>query len=395
MSGPLTITDLFTPLTAEQFRAKLVVELLSLQIPADKWRRGGVASTTITVCSILLALMSQIIVSLILGFFLPTATGEGLKALAFYVYGVTVPDASYASGNLRLTNTGGGVYTQAAGTYTALNPTNGATYINSAAFSIGANAIVLVPMRAVDAGSAGNAIPNAITVSVTPLLGVDITNPASLIGVDAPSDEAIRALCLNKLAAMSIRGPRTAYAYAIQVAINPTTMGPVNINRWSITEASHTNDVTLAVAAPSGAPDADDIVGIQTAVERYVRPSGVTATVVASTEEVYDPTISIWVTPASGTTTAQIEAAVQNRIALYIAAYPIGGVTAGDDTYNSFTGLFHEGITGAIGAGCSDVGATLLSTRGASDLALGTLQVATDSVAVNVILVAASSGVLV
>ncbi len=116
----LTITDLFTPLTAAQIRAKMVVELLVLQVPADKWRAGGVASSILTVCSILFAMMNQVLYVIISGFFLPTATGTGLKALAFYVYGVTVSDATFATGVLTLTNTGGGVYPKVAGSYTAI-----------------------------------------------------------------------------------------------------------------------------------------------------------------------------------------------------------------------------------------------------------------------------------
>lgn len=394
MAGPLSITDLFTPLTAAEIRAKLVIELQVLQVPADKWRAGGVASSILTVASILLALFSTVISTIIEGFFLPTAVGGGLATLAFYVYGVSVPDATFATGNVVLVNSGGGVYVKAVGEYTARNPATNATYVNSAPFTLGSGGTITVPMVAVNPGSSGNSVPGTITESVTSLLGVTVSNPASFVGVDAPTDAAVRQLCLNKLAAGSVRGVRSVYAYAIQTAINPITLGPVNINRWSITESSHFGIVTLAVAAPSGPPDANDLTGIRTRVEAVARPSGVEADVIGANGVNYAPSIQVWVTPFAGTTAADIKAAIDASISAYIAAFPIGGITASDDTHTSFTGLFGEGITGAIAQGAASVKATVLSVKGASDLALGANDVPVDAVTTSIIVLATTGGVL-
>src|SRR5262252_8236373 len=99
----LSITDLFTPQDSATIRASMVTNLVSLGIPADKWNKGGVASSILTVVSMALALFSSTIALLIQGFFLPTATGNSLKLLALYVYGVTVPQATSASGPVTLT----------------------------------------------------------------------------------------------------------------------------------------------------------------------------------------------------------------------------------------------------------------------------------------------------
>ncbi len=390
----LSITDLFTPLTSDQYRAKLVTELLTLQIPADQWRAGGVASTMLTVTAILLAMMSSIISTIIQGFFLPTATGNGLKLLAYYVYGVTVPAATYASGNVTLTNSGGGVYTQAAGTYSALNPTTGQTYVNTTAFTLGALSVLTVPMQAVNIGTAGNASPNTITQNVTTLLGVAVTNPASLVGIDAPTDPAIRLLCSNALAAASVRGVRSVYAYAIQTALNPVTGLPVNINRWSISEASHVGTVSLTVASPSGPVDANDLIGVQTSIEAKARPSGVAATAYAATTKTYSPSITVWVTAPSTVAQADIKAAIDAAITTYVSTYAIGGLTASDDLNSNLTGLFKEGITGAVAAGCVTAGASLISVKGATDLALVNTDVAVDSVVTNVVIVPITGGAL-
>ncbi len=393
----LTITDLFTPLTAAEWRAKLVTELLVLQVPADKWRAGGVASTMLTACSIILELLCGALVTIIQGFFLPKATGLGLRLLAYYVYGVTVTEATFATGSVTLTNTGGGAYSKAIGEYTALNPSNGQTYTNTASFSVGAvgslTAVVSVTMRAVNAGSVGNAVPDAISESSTALTGVAVTNPASFVGTDAPTDEAIRQLCLNSLASASVRGVRTVYAYAIQTATNSATNGSVNINRWAISEGSHTGTVTLIVAAPSGPVDPDDLIAVQTSLEAKARPSGVNATAFEADGVTYAPNVTIWVNPL-GAAQTDIQDAVDTAISTYIAAFPIGGVVANDDDVTNFRGLFRGGINGAIATGCASVGASLLSVRGLEDLALDSTDVAEDSVTVNVILVASNNGVL-
>ncbi len=395
MTAPLSITDLFTPLTADQIRAKMVVELLVLNIPADKWRAGGVASSILTVASMVLALLSIAIVEILQGFFLPTATGGGLKALAYYVYGVTVPDATFATGTITLTNTGGGSYTKAIGAYSVRNPITKAVYSNSVAFSLGSGETLTTYFRAVEAGSASNSIPNTITEQVTSLLGVTITNAAAFVGTDAPTDAAIRQLCFNKLASLSVRGVRTAYAYAIQTATNPVTMGPVNINRWAITENSHVGTVTLIVAAPSGIVDPNDLIGVQTRIEEVARPCGVEADAVAATGVPYTRSLTIYASAKAGTVAADVKAACDAALIDYLSAFAIGGVSAADNDNANYQGLFGEGIAGACAKGCAAVDATLLSVRGNTDLALTSGQVAEDDVTTAVVLVTGSSGALI
>lgn len=373
----------------------MVAALLTLQIPADKWKVGGVASSILTVCSVLVATLSTLVAGTIGDFFLPTATGNGLKALAYYTYGVTVADATFATGTLTLTNTGGGVYTKASGEFTCLNPTIKQTYVNSDAFTLAALETKTINIRAVNAGSVANSDPGTITQSVTSLLGVTISNPIAVVGLDAPSDEAVRQECVNRLAVNSVRGVRFVYAYAVQTAINPATLGPVNINRWAISEASHMSEVVLYIAAPSGTVDPNDLTGVETNIEATARPSGVEVSVIAATPLAYAPAVTVYALAAPGTTQAQIKTSIDDTISTFIAQYPIGGITASDDSHPAgFTGLFGEGVTGAISKGCNAIGATLLSVKGATDLALTSSQVAADGVATTVVIVSPVTGVL-
>lgn len=386
----ISIQQLLVSVSAAQFRQTMVNSLKTLGIPADQWRAGGIASSMLTVVSMTLEGLSSGLTTILQGFFLPTASGTTLQLLAFYMYGVTPPSATFASGNLTLTNFGGGVYTVGVGQFTALNPTTGVTYTNTAAFNLGAigspTASISVPVAANLQGSAGNAAPNTITQMVTTLLGVTITNPTSLIGIDPITDAALRQLCLNSLGVRSVRGPRTAYAYAIQIATNPVTGAPVNVNRWTISSASHTGLVTVVVASPDGAVDPNDLIGVVNSIEANARPDGITVSVFSASAVLYAPTLNVTAIAGVGITTTQIAAAIQTSLDTFMQSYPIGGVTATDDS-GPGTGLFLSGVYGAIALGCQAVGATLAAVAGATDLTLNVLQVPTNGSTVNVVIV--------
>lgn len=393
----LSISDLFTAPTSDQFRAAMVSNLVSLGIPADKWRKGGVASLILTVASMSLNLVAVMVATIVQGFFLPTATGSSLKLLATYLYGVTLPVATYATGNVTLSNLSAASYSIAAGAYQCLNPTTKVVYTNTAPFTLAPSGTASVPVVANVAGSAGNAVPGGINTQVTTLLGVSVTNPTSLAGVDAPSDADIRTLCLNKLGVMSVRGVRTAYAYAIQTAVNSVTGAAVNINRWSVSSASHTGTVQIYVASPSGVPDPNDVTGVATNVELLARPEAVTAIVSPATAVAYSPSLTIWAIPATGQTAAILKTAADAALLSYIDTYRIGGITANDDSNPStpLTGLFASGIVATLGTALAAIGAQLVSVQGATDLALTASQVATDGITTTVRVIVPSGGTTV
>ena len=111
----LTIQQLLTPVTAANFRSQAVLGLQSLGLQPQNWAPGGIASSTLTVACNLLATLSTQLSNAIAQQWNPTASGGGLQLLSYYFYGIVPPQATFAVGNLTLVNTGGGVYTYAAG----------------------------------------------------------------------------------------------------------------------------------------------------------------------------------------------------------------------------------------------------------------------------------------
>lgn len=384
-----SISDLLTPQTPAQVRTTMVTALVALGVPANNWVPGGALSLLLTVVATILSTFTTLMAQAIGSGFLPTASGGWLTLLAYYVYGVTRPAATFATGSETLTNTGGGVFNYGVGQVTFLDPVNRQTYTNTQVISLGALATQTVTIQCTTAGKVGSAPPGEISQLVTTMLGVTVTNAASVVGQDAMDDPTLRTMCTNKLGAMSVRGPRSAYAYAVQVAVNAVSGAPVNINRQSISRSSHTGTVSVIVAAPSGAPDPNDVTGVANSIEQGVpglnppfsgaRPDCVTVTVAGAVNAYYTPTMTVWASAKPGLDPTTVSTQIADSLTNYLASFPIGGAPT-----DLGSGLWASGVEANCGNG---VGTTILEVEGAIDLPLLANQVAVDEIALSVRLV--------
>ena len=384
----LTISQILAPVTTAQARNTLVTILVSSGIPADRWKSGGIAFSILTAAATLFSLTTTQITQIIAYFFLPISTGFGLQLLAQYGYGVTVPQATFASGPFALGNSGGAIYTVLAGQFSVQNTVTGQTYTNVTDISIPSGppntVTATIQIQCTVPGSQGTANPGDISTILTPLLGVSGSNPISLVGIDQPSDAAIRTLCLASLGARSVRGPRSAYVFAIMTATNPLTTNPVNINRWTVSNASHTGIVGILVTGPDGTTDPFDLQGVKNNIELIARPDEVTAITTAATAIPYSPTIQSTVIAPTSVSPSDIQTAMATAVTNYLKAYPIGGQFVQDDAHpGGFQGLVTAGIYGAMAQGAASIpGCIFVSARGAPDLSLTSTQVATNGVTI-------------
>lgn len=395
----IPIAQLLVAPTVDQFRAQLVTLLLSLNVPADKWRKGGALSTMLTVIAMSLNTMAILVALAINGFFLPNATGQYLVNLAFYLYGITVPQATQATGQFTFTNTGNGVYSGpsfAAGKVIVEDSITGVTYVTTQDLNLtaagGAQPVQTVGIQATIFGSKGNANPGDISIIVTTMLGVTGSNAIAAVGLDTPSDPTIRSLCLASLAARSVRGPRGAYQFAIQTASNAITGLPVNINRWWISPNNSHGTVTIFLASPSGPADGNDVQGVANNIEAVARPGAVTVFTISASAIAYSPTLTLWASAPPGVSSGQLQAAAATAVANFLSTYSIGGATAGDDAHPlGFTGLLASAVYAAAAEGLATLGSTFYGASGGTDLAMILGQVATDSVTIAVRIVITSS----
>lgn len=392
----LTIAQLLTPMTAAQVRASAVLVLQGLGLQPQNWAKGGIASSVLTGASSVVAGLSTQLSNAVAQNWNPTASGGGLQLLSQYFFGVTPPQPTFASGNVVLTNTGGGVYTFGAGQAvfgSTVANVNGVypQYTNVSTFTLNALATLTVPVQCTIVGTAGNSAPGFVSQLITSMLGVACTNPNPIVGTDGLNDPALRALNTNSLAVRGTAfGPRGAYAYAISVAKNAVTGAPVNVNRQQLVVNSHTGQITIYVASPAGVVTTTDLQGISNSIEALCRPNCVTvlpglvgfpSAPASATTVPYNPGITATVLAPTGTTAASLQTVIDNALTAWFASSnnPIGGLTASDDAHAGFTGVFESGIIGIIGAAVATVpGCILLATQftGVSDLPLGAGQVA-------------------
>lgn len=379
MGAPLNISDLITPLTQDQVFNTLVANLVTLGVPANTWRKGGAYRTILRVIALLYAGFTQTMASAIQAAFLPTASGVWLTLLAFYVFNVMRPAATAASGNVNITNSGGGVYGPfAPGQLQFLNATTKQVYANTSTVTLNpGDTGVPIAVACVVLGTVGNANPGDISALQTTLVGVTCTNPAAIVGQDEMSDADLRALCLAKLGTLNNGGPRSAYLYAVRVALNGGL--PVNINRIQVSAFSSTGVVNVWLASPSGVPSSGDVAAAAASIEALARPDGVTVNVMAATAIPVATSLTLYSTGKGGVTAQQLHDAAANALTSAFSAYAVGGLTKPPSAQGYLFAAYVRGIAMAVDPTLYDV-----DDGGAADTALYAGQVAVDDTTVTV-----------
>lgn len=343
----LTIEELTRALTEEEVFEKFLSILETIGLPARQWRKGGALRVIIRVAARIYAAFTVVMAAFIAAGFLETSTGEWLTRLAKYVYGVDRRAATHASEFITLTNAGGGLFEdQAIHSVTVVNPTTKKVYRNAEVFTLDPLSELDVLFEAVEEGSASSCAPGTITELETTLDQVTVTNPRSFIGLDAEDDADLRQACRDKLASLSVRGPRGAYAWAVREAkrIDGT---PVNINRKAISTSSSKGQVTVVVAAPSGAPDPDDLTAIEDSVEQRARPDAVRVFVLGATEVLVERSLTIYAQRFDGVSEEMIRTLVEAAFLREGPKYRIGGFRKPPGTQGKVWGDWIVGVAKA------------------------------------------------
>lgn len=321
----ITISDLLQPLTDQQILSKWLDQLESVGLPAKSWRAGGSLRTILAI----LAKAYAAFVTSMLGFvqagFLETSTGGWLTLLAYYVYGVTRIVATSATGQVQLTNGGGGLYNIPAGAFQVAHATTGKVYQNQSSFTLNPGDVLLIDVQAIELGSASNATPGTVTKLVTALAGVTATNLTSIVGNDAEKDPDLRQRCKDKLGIIGGKGVRGAYRYAITSALR-TDGTPVDINRSSVSPQSSTGIVTIYVASAAGAPTMSDLPFISASIEALARVDTDTVSLNAATAMPFANALTVWARRTDGIDASAIAALVVASLLDFLTTYPIGGI---------------------------------------------------------------------
>ncbi|WP_437567914.1 baseplate J/gp47 family protein [Sorangium sp. So ce542] len=326
----LPIDQLMKPLSRKQVRESMYRLLAAMKLPVTSWQDGGAAKAIISVVAAIFAGFTEIIALAIRANFLDTAEGIWLTLLAYYVYGVTRIEATFASGEVRLVNTGGGIFEFEPGEFICKHSVTGRQYTNVAFFKLEAGQTLPVAIRALEAGSRSSATPGQITELVTTMRGVTCTNPAPVVGRDGETDPELRERCRDSLGALSPNGPEAAYVYWAKSA-RLRNGSPVNVNRVWVSKASSVGHVTVFVASPNGAvpgtigDDSTDLGAVDKAIRTRVVPNGVTCTIASAVPHPLPVTCEVWISTEANLQETEVVFAVRSRLDSYFQQIPIGG----------------------------------------------------------------------
>lgn len=320
-----TLEEVLTPLTVAEIETSVYTVLGILGVKTTGWKVGGVARAIVSAFARVLAAFTVLTTSIAKMGWLEFAVGAWLTFTARYDYGVIRRAATFAEGSITLNNGGGGVYSFAAGDLVVLNSTTNKTYTNTAPVAVAAlQTNVVANVRAVQAGADSTAAPGQIDDFETTYLGLTVTNPLALVGLDEENDTELKIRCGEAAVAASPLGPRDAYSFFAKKAtrLDGTKIG---ITRVRATVDSDTGDVAVTVATAAGALSPEDIDDAEIYLYRHAAPLGVTLTVLNGAPLVIPVTYEAWYTTATGVTDAQVAEAVARSLTAFFASRPIGG----------------------------------------------------------------------
>lgn len=372
----ISLADLTTPLTRDQVKQSIYDVLSTVGVNTTTWKPGAVVRTIIAAVAAIISAFSQLTSAIARGGFLELASGSWLDLVAHYVYGVDRVLATFAPGEVTLTNASGSTYIIDPEDLVVSNPDTGKTYRNTTAFTLNPGATLTIPIVAIEAGAASTSTPGTIVELETTFVGVTCTNALAVVGLDDELDPALRARCREKLGSLSPFGPWDAYTYAVKNAKRYTDGTPIGVTRARTVKDGYGN-VTVYVATASGAVTgvssniATDLGALDDAVQRRAAPLAVTADTVSASNLTVPVTYEVWAYNTAGLTPAQWESAIATALANFMSAQPIGGNVIDPDPGK----IFVDGLRRAIGGVRSEIFRVVV-TAPAADVVLGANEVA-------------------
>jgi hypothetical protein len=322
--------DLIAPMTTDEVKALLYDMMGIVGVKTSSWKPGAVVRTIVAIVAVFGAALSVLISKIARGGWLELATGEWLRILAFYVYGVTKHEATFATGSVTIDNTSGNLYSYGAGECVFRNAVTDKTYTNLSALTINpATSGITCTIVAVEAGSASTAAAGEVSELASALTGVTLTNPAAIVGTDAEEAQPLRTRCLERLGALSPNGPWDAYAY-IAKSCERADGTPIGITRVRSVPDGY-GRVYVFVATATGAVTGDqtdpntDLGALQLALLTWAAPLGITPLVYSASPVTVDVTYIAYAISTIGLTSAQFTAAALLRLTATFASSPIGG----------------------------------------------------------------------
>jgi hypothetical protein len=383
-----TLADLFARSTIEEIFDLGIATARKLLVPVDTWQTGDPTRAQFQFMAEYLdsfeVVAQNYVASAFLGLVRPLAEQvpgayPWLVRLAWEQYGYTADEATFASVQMKLTNSQGALYTEAdlaAGNVLYQNAVNGATYTaTTGPEDVDGNPVPLRPVSAApenvvyqwiaadEAGSNSSADAGEIEL-LTALPGVDATNETAAQALDAESPASIEQGSRERLGPMSPSGPKDAYN---SVAKDVELTGAPGVTKARTFTDSTTGVVTLLLAGPSGAVSSEDVDLVEAAVVQWATPGCITPDVSSAINKVVNVAGEIWLYDDIGRNSDEVAQESELGLREFFLERPISGdIIEGDP--NGF--VFQEGVKKAIKERFDGYFLNLVLSAPASDVAV-------------------------
>jgi len=326
-----SLDEILTPSERDSVLTTLLALSASLGAATTSWGEGNPLLTLLTTDAQKSADLTLMAVEIAKGGFgelLPSDAWADLWAQSRFK--ATRVPATEATGLVNAANSSVTQYDLQPGEFIVAHAVTGKLYRNREVISILAGTgLDDISIAADEPGIASNAAPGTITTVVSGHVGVQVTNPLSLIGTDKESTQALVDRARSKLGSFSPNGPKDAYDYVAKTPEYSATSTPITRTRTVLNAATGVLSTYLATAA--GPPSAGDVVIVQAAFDQHVEPWGVQSLAVAATAVVQPVTYQAWV-QGSQLTAAQIATLIETALINWFKSLDIGGYVIPPDT---------------------------------------------------------------
>ncbi len=290
---------------------------------------------------------------------LEASSGAALTILAKQVYGITRPEATFATTTLVIDNAGGGSYP-----YSPDNPLLLTSSITKKIYvSQGTGTITPLTngqplaVQAQEAGSASTALPGQIDEWSSSVDGLTISQPNAAIGTDAMSDADLKTACRARVGfvptASTIGAGGAPGAYESVARTGPDGLGGVlraDGSRISVTrvrvEPDGLGGVIVYVADEDGPLTVPDLALVAAAVLAYAKPVGVPVAVQNATALAITCTLTVWIGASTTATDQQVKDAISAALVAYAQGVQIGGYDLGSGGIVPLRGGLEEAAAG-------------------------------------------------
>lgn len=316
------------------FYNKALALASSLGLPVSTWHAGDPTRSLYHLEAEILAAFEPVAVRFIRAGFLgliaelasagDSAANEWLKIRAKQSYNVDVPEATYASTEVILSNAKGYYYPIEPGDLTFKNSTSGKTYHNTTGGTLasGPGTTLTVTVEADEPGSDSSAAAGEIDTLVTARIGVTCTNPTAAVGLDEQAPATTVQQCLDKLDSLSPNGPKGVFSF---ISRKSELTGTNAVTRVRVYDDSDTGDVLVYLADASGGVSETVRALVETAILTWATGVCITPTVSSATEVVVPVSYTLWIYKTVNKTAAEIEEEVEAALEALFAGREIGG----------------------------------------------------------------------